>query len=687
MSHSLKRLLRPRSIAVLGGSWAHNVVEQCLKLNFNGDIWPVHPTLKEVHGLRCYAGLKDLPSTPDATFIGINRFLTIDAVTELAEMNAGGAVCFASGFSEAAAEDEHAAELHEQLLQAAGSMPLIGPNCYGMINYLDGALLWPDQHGGTRVERGIALVTQSSNIAINLTMQTRGLPIAYVLTAGNQAQQSIGDLGSALLSDERVTALGLHIEGFGQLPAFEAMAAEARRLGKPVVVVKAGKSEQAQQAMISHTNSLSGSDAAASAFLRRLGMARVDTLSELIETLKLLHVIGPLSGSEMQSMSCSGGEASLMADAATASKVSFPPLTDTQKTELRTALGPLVALANPLDYHTFIWDDRERMIATFSAVLRRSVDLSVLVLDFPRGDRCTYPSWNNAVDALVAASEKTGAAIGVLASLPENFPESIATALVNKGVVPLSGIDDALVAVEAASFIGQHDQAREVKPVLQLSEFTEKPNELTAASSRALMQRYSVPLPPSVHVDSVNELQRRLRELDWPVVLKGTGLAHKTESNAVILNLTDEDTLLAAATEMAPRVKGFQVESYIPDALAELLVSIVRDSKHGFMLTLAAGGIMTELLADAVQLLLPADEADIRAAFAQLKMYPLLEGFRGRPGIDFEALVKTVLQLQQLAIEHADTLSELEINPLLCLEYDVVAVDTLISMTGEPDDI
>lgn len=668
---------------MLGGAWAHNVVEQCLKMGFAGDIWPLHPNHTEVHGLRCFSSLQDLPSAPDATFIGINRFLTIDAVAELAQMGAGGVVCFASGFSESAAEDEQATALHQQLLQAAGDMPLIGPNCYGLINYLDGALLWPDQHGGVRVENGIALITQSSNIAINLTMQTRGLPIAYVLTAGNQAQQSLGDLGTALLADDRVTALGLHIEGFGDLAAFERMANEARRRGKPVVVVKAGISDQAQQAMISHTNSLSGSDSAASAFISRLGMARVKTLSELIETLKLLHVCGPLSGTQLQSMSCSGGEASLMADAAASTGLTYPPLTKEQKTDLRAALGSLVALANPLDYHTFIWDDLERMTATFAAMLRRPVTLSLLVLDFPRGDRCSYPSWSTAVDALVVASKETGARVAVLASLPENLPESIATDLIDRGVVPLAGIDDAMVAVEAAGFIGQHMQRETIEPVLLLSELVSPSVVLSAASSHALLNPYGLTFPASIYAGSVAELERQLPAIAWPVVLKGTGLAHKTESDAVRLNITDGNELLAAARQMAPRVNGFQIETFIPDAIAELLISIVRDPKHGFMLTLAAGGTMTELLADAVQLLLPTHESAIRESLSQLKIYPVLKGFRERSGTDIDALIATVLKLQQCAIDHAANLSELEINPLLCREHDVVVVDVLISMTGE----
>ena len=166
-------------------------------MGFGGDIWPVHPTRDEVHGRRCFRSVAELPEAPDAAFIGVNRNLTIDIVRALAARGAGGAICYASGFREA----EDGAALEDALIEAAGDMPILGPNCYGVINYLDGALLWPDQHGGARVESGVAIVTQSSNIAINMTMQRRGLPIAYVATAGNQAQTGLSEIAHALLED------------------------------------------------------------------------------------------------------------------------------------------------------------------------------------------------------------------------------------------------------------------------------------------------------------------------------------------------------------------------------------------------------------------------------------------------------------------------------------------------------
>jgi len=188
---SLERLLRPRSIAVVGGgAWCEAVVNENRKIGFAGEIWPVHPTRESVAGAPAFADLASLPAPPDAAFIGVNRHATVGLVAELSAMGAGGAVCFASGFEEA----EDGAVLNRQLIAAAGDMPFLGPNCYGAVNALDRAALWPDQHGLAPVSSGVGIVAQSSNIAINLTMQARGLPIAYAVTIGNQAQQSLADV-------------------------------------------------------------------------------------------------------------------------------------------------------------------------------------------------------------------------------------------------------------------------------------------------------------------------------------------------------------------------------------------------------------------------------------------------------------------------------------------------------------
>ena len=375
---SLSRLLSPKSIAVIGGGvWCRSLITQVRKIGFVGEIYIAHPTANEIEGITPYHQVTDFPNPPDAAFIGVNRETTIKVVGALASMRAGGAVCFASGFRETAdgGADNEATDLQAQLAAAAGDMPILGPNCYGFINYLDSVCLWPDQHGGIHVEGGVAIITQSSNMAISLTMQKRGLRVAYMITVGNQAQTSLADIGQHVLRDHRVTALGLHIEGIDNHAKFEAMAKTAHDLGKGIVAIKVGRSAEAQAATISHTASIAGSDTGADALLRRLGIARVDGLSDFVETLKLLDGVGPLAGNRIASLSCSGGEASLIADLALTRELEFTPLNEAQKSQLASLLGDRVALANPLDYHTYIWGDDETMGGVYTAMMQGEADL------------------------------------------------------------------------------------------------------------------------------------------------------------------------------------------------------------------------------------------------------------------------------------------------------------------------
>ena len=673
----LARLFNPSSIAVIGGgAWGGEVIRQCQKIGFQGEIWVVHPTKNDVAGLTPYRAIADLPGVPDAAFIAVNRHATIDAVQSLSAIGTGGAICFASGFREAAHEVSDGDQLQIDLLAAAGDMPIIGPNCYGFLNYLEGVALWPDQHGGLPTDSGVAIIAQSSNVAINLTMQARGLPLAYVVTVGNQAQTGLSEIGKTLLANPKVTALGLYIEGIDDLAALVALAQTAHELGKPIVALKTGQSEQAQQAAISHTASLAGSDAGANALFERLGIGRVASLSGFLETLKLLHVVGPLAAPRIASMSCSGGEASLMADMAHGSEVNFPPLAQDQRDLLRDTLGPIVTLSNPLDYHTFIWGNKDAMATTFSAMMSDKVALGVVVLDFPRLDRCTSPDWDLVIEAVAFAQEKSGQPIALLSSLVENMPEAVAHRLVSQGILPLCGMSEAIEAITVAGCVGRKAPGDVfVGPPIAASTL------LSEAEAKQALAAHGLVVPQSQRIASEAELCDAAEKLGYPLVLKGEGVAHKTEAGAVVLGLADEAALLGAAAEMPAR--RFLVEQMITDAFIELLVGVVRDPAHGYVLTLAAGGTLTEVMRDSTSLILPVQREDVLAGLSRLRIAPILDGYRGAPPVDKDAIIDAVLAVQSYVM--AETPFEIEINPLMCGPTRAVAADALIT-TGERHD-
>ncbi|TXH79769.1 MAG: CoA-binding protein [Rhizobium sp.] len=676
----LDRLIRPGTIAVFGGREARRVIEQCDLMGFAGEIWPVHPSQETVLGRRCYRSVAELPGAPDAAFVGVNRTLTVDIIRDLAARGAGGAVCYASGFSEAVAELADGADLQQALVEAAGSMPIVGPNCYGMINGLDGALLWPDQHGIVRTERGVAILTQSSNIAINLSMQRRGLPISYLMTAGNQAQTGLSDLARAVLEDSRVTAVGLHIEGFGDIRALEALATRARELRKPVIALKVGRSEQARRATVSHTASLAGSDAVADAVLDRLGIGRVATLPELIETLKLLHVAGPLDSNAISSMSCSGGEASLMADAAVDRKVEFRALNAEQLPALRASLGQMVTLSNPLDYHTFVWGDLARQTEAFSAMFAGGYALNLIVLDFPREDRCDGADWMITVSAVAAAAKQTGARAGILATLPENMPETIAHQLIEVGIVPLCGISEALAAADIASGIASAWRKPKPLPLLNTPVDETELQTLSEAAAKAELATAGLAIPRSRTAATATEAADCAEQVGFPVVLKALGVEHKSDVGAVKLNLWDWNAVKDAADGMASLAHGFLVEQMIDRPLVELIIGAVRDPVVGLTLTVGAGGILVELLEDSVVLPLPVTKTEVLELISRLKVGRLIEGYRGGAGSSLEIVADAVVSAAEYVVKNAAQLEELDINPLMVLPESrgVVAADALI---------
>ncbi|WP_299785934.1 acetate--CoA ligase family protein [uncultured Marivita sp.] len=664
VTRNLARLFTPGSIAVIGGgAWCRSVMVSLSKIGFDGPVWHVHPTAN--HAIR---SISDLPDAPDACFIGVNRASTIDALRALNAKGAGGAVCFASGF----AETGDGADLNAALLAAAGDMAIVGPNCYGFVNALDRVALWPDVHGLIPVERGVAILTQSSNIALNLSMQTRGLPIAFLGTAGNQAQIGLTEIARHLLGDPRITALGLHIEGVGDLHAFRALMQEAHRLGKPVIALKSGRSEAAQVAAISHTASLAGSDAGASALFDRLGVLRVRSLDALIEALKHAHLFGSVEPGPIASLSCSGGEASLMADGGEVRGLTFAPLTEKQDSALAKVLGPMVARSNPLDYHTFIWNDADRMAQVYAIMADGAAALTVVVVDMPRADRCDTDAWDCVEIAARCARERIGKPIALLSSLAETLPEEMTTRLMSDGILPVNGMEaglDALATIYGRATTHDADRRLVLPRIVGDVRFRDE------ADAKTELAAFGLDVPRHALAASPDDAGRQAIPL-LPVVLKARGLAHKSESGGVILDLRSEHDVVTAAKTLG--CDQFYLEEMVTDGIVELLVGVLADPAHGYVLTLGAGGVLTELWQDTQHLLLPATAEEIDAAMNCLRTAPLLRGYRGKDAVPRETVIAAILKVQDYVIAKGGRIVEVEINPLIVTPTRAVVADAFI---------
>ncbi|HEX4599275.1 MAG TPA: acetate--CoA ligase family protein, partial [Burkholderiaceae bacterium] len=582
----LGRMLNPATVAVAGGEVAAELIRQCRKIGFRGQIWPINPRRPQIEGIPTFPDVDALPAAPDVAFIAVRREETIQLVAALARRGAGGAVCYASGFAEIGGEG---VELQDRLVEAAGDMALLGPNCYGAINYLDGCALWPDRLGGGRVERGVAILTQSGNIALNLTMQGRHLPIAYVIVVGNRAVSDIDDCIAALLDDDRVTAIGLHLEGLTDVAAFSRVAHAALLKNVPIVVLKAGSSDLGAQLTATHTSSLAGPDVLYAAMFDRLGIARVDDPCEFLETLKLLHACGTLQGARVGSLSCSGGDASLMADLGHSHRLDFPPLAPQVASALTAVLGPRVPISNPLDYHTYIWGDQGALTDCFAAMMSADHDVSVIVLDFPPSDGAIADGWDQVLNAFIAAHQRRGGPAVMVSSMPELMPQLAAQPLLSAGIAPMQGLRETVVAIAAAARVGarQREAARVAPLSTPVALRDGQAALLDEIASKAALQAFGLGIPAFGHATDADQAASVAEAIGYPVVVKAVSacFAHKTEQDAVKLSLANSDQVRAAVRSMSQRFDRFLVEKMITGALAELIVGVTRDAQFGLALT------------------------------------------------------------------------------------------------------
>jgi len=662
----LSRLLAPRSIAVVGGAPAERVVAQCRKLGFSGQIWPINPKRTDLAGVPCLPSLDDLPGAPDAVFLGVNRHATVEAIHTISRLGAGGAVCYGSGFAESGDD-----ALQQQLLVAAGEMPFFGPNCYGFVNTFDHVALWPDEHGCGMHERGVAIVSQSGNVAVNLTFQQRGLRLGSMITVGNQASLGSDDAVAALLDDDRITAIGLFLEAVRDAQQFAEVAERAAAKGVPLVALQTGRSEAGALIASSHTGSMAGRAAAYDALFTRYGVATVRTPAELIETLKLLDNGGSMSGRSIVSMSCSGGEASLVADRAADTTLRFDPFGADHTSRIEGTLTELVSVSNPFDYHTFMWGNREAMGRTFAAVMEGPHDVTMLVLDAPPRPENDPAAWYVAADALADAAEATGHRAVVVATLAECINEPFRAHIIERGLTPLLGISEALVALAAAATIGQHTPTVRHSPVA-IPGIT-RPVDEAAAKERLASMGIAVPIGRFATHDDV---LAAAAAVGYPVTLKALGLPHKSESGAVRVGLREATAVAEALATMPRTVAGYLVEATVTDVVAEVLVTVRRDPPIGWLVSIGFGGVTTELWNDITHLLVPVTAADVSTALSQLRSAPLLHGFRGRPAADVAALTDLIVRLASSVV--GTDIVEVELNPVLVGCHGATAVDALL---------
>jgi acyl-CoA synthetase (NDP forming) len=684
--HNLRRLLNPKSVALIGGAALVQSLEILAASGFRGAVHVVNPKYAQIGGVRCVPTVADLPEAPDATFIAVNRYLTVSAVEALAGIGAGGAVCFAAGFRELGDDGR---ELERRLLAGAGNLALLGPNSNGLLNRLDGVALWPmNDHQPTRQSSGVALVSQSGGVGSLLLRDRRGVAPAIIASTGNQTLLGPAEWLTVLASDPRIRAIGLFIEGPGDIAALSSAAGAAQRRGLPVVALKSGRTALGMQLASTHTGSMAGDDELFDVLCERLGFVRVRSLPQMTETLKALGAWGHLPGRRVVVATSSGAACALYADAAADCGLELPKPSREMALRLRPQLPEFAHVSNPLDHNAaytgsvgLTLENEPALTDCFRTLLSDRFDVALMHSDWTDFG----PEGNPVTRAWIKATREAGTPAALVSLMPENMSGDAQAICRSNGLAALQGLEESLFAVAAAARHGE--RAKTVagadgelslpRPV----EFQEPRRVWNEWDSMQWLAAQDIPFPRRERC-RVNEVREAAERVGFPVVLKAVSAAlpHKHAVGAVAVGLSDGNRLQAAVERIASALEtaGIQAEAYlvaemIEDSIAELIVGVKSSPVYGHALIIGAGGIGAESLQDSAALLLPTSAASIRSALNRLRVAGALnETMR-------DAVCRIAGAVAAFALAHRERLVALDLNPLIVTSVGrVVAVDALV---------
>ena len=508
----------------------------------------------------------------------------------------------------------------------------------------------------------------------------------------------VAELMDVLLDEPRVTAIGLHLEGLKNVPGFARAAHKALEKGIPIIALKTGVSQIGAELALSHTSSLSGSDALYDSLFARLGVIRVSGPVSFVETLKAAACGNLPGGNRLIALACSGGDAGLIADYAERNQLALPKLDQGQRAELAQVLPSYANLVNPLDFTTAIWGDRAALECLLETALRTDADAAMLVLDYPAEFTGERKECDLLLELFCAALNRHGKTGFVTSAFPELLPAHARERLHAHGIAALQGVEDALAAWGRIADYQNHRRVLLERGESILAPLCPQPLAgqglaLDEWVSKQALRAFGLSTPAAV-LSTPGRAIADAKLLGYPLVLKAvsTDLPHKTEAGAVALNLQDGFALTAALVQMRGQIAAYApgvvfdqllLEDMATKPLAELIVGIKRENNCGLALVIGAGGVLVELLKDSRSLLLPTTDEAIRNAVLSLRSAALLQGFRGREVADMDALVAAIRAVADYACANAGQLLELDVNPLLVNAHGTLAVDALIRLGDE----
>jgi len=690
----LARLIAPRSIAIIGASprpasFGMRTLENLA--HFKGAIYPVNPKYERIGDLACYPSLKDLPQAPDCALLVVPREGVEASLREAVAVGAGGAIVYASGYGEMAGEDAGAAQRRlAQIGQVAG-MPILGPNCMGLVNHELGAGMSfiPEYSAMPRHVGPIAFVSQSGALGYCLAQAAeRGVGFRYFFSAGNSSDVDVADLIAAMAEDEGVRAIACLFEGVPSAARLLQAGERARAAGKPVIVYKMGVSDDGAAAARSHTGSLAGSAVAFRALFERAGFVMVDNYEALVEYAQFFAAAGKPRARGVAVVSGSGGAGIIAADMAARHGVPMPQPKPATVAELRTVVPEFGAARNPCDPTGQVLSVPESYGKCCRALLA-DPQYGVLVCAMSVATK-EVSSARSATIAQMAREQDKPVSVAWVSEWLEG-PGSHAYEADEK-VALFRSLDRCFGTIAAWQAFHAREATEKTPPRLAGKDAAARARALLAAGGATLVEReakqvlaaYGVPVVEERLARSADEAVAAARALGYPVVLKAESptILHKTELGVVRLNVADEAGVRRHYAEIQAAARGHELAGVLVQPMAggvEVIVGARTDPAVGPVVVVGSGGVLVELMQDSVASLAPVTKSQAGRMLERLKGYKLLTGFRGSLAVDLDALAEAVARISEFAADFAGEVSEMDVNPLRCSGERIVAVDALIT--------
>ncbi len=676
---AISRLLQPRSVAVIGASadatkTAGRPVSYLVKHGFKGDIYPVNPKADRIGELRCYPDVASLPAVPDVGIVLLGAERAHLAVRDLAARGCAAAIVLASGYTETG---EEGARRQRQLIEAAGSMRLLGPNTIGLVNLTDNIVL--SATGALEMDHfpvgAIGVVSQSGGIlgALLSRAAARGIGLSKLVSTSNEVDLELADFIDHLVDDEATKVIALYVETVRNPEKFRAAALRAAQAGKPIVAFKIGRSEAGALAAVSHTGALAGADRMYDALFRQTGVIRAQTFSDLLDIPAALATGRVLRNNRVAILTSTGGAGTLVSDSLGVSGFKTPaPDAETAAALRALQTGDHAALdRNPIDV-TLAGLRPDLLRGAIKAVLA-SPSYDALVVIVGSSSLAMPELMAGAIQDCLPLSDKP-----VLAYVSPHAPE-VGALLTRRGVPAFAAAESCTAALAGMLQASQWKAPAESAPRTEAVSVEDFPaGSLDEAQAKQLFSRFGVPCAREVVVQTPAEAEQAARELGSKVVLKilSGEITHKSDVGGVAVGLTAEH-IGSRLTEMAAQVErqaGVRPQRFLVQEMVaggtELILGLHRDAL-GTAVLLGMGGVTAELFKDTTMRLLPPQGALSReealSMARDLKTWPLLDGFRGRPKADVGALVDAIVAFSAMAAQLGDRLVEAEINPVFVL--------------------